>query len=53
MQLSKEEYASLVMPNSDPRADFSIRISHSWKILIVWPGSTLFAQTYLSDNLRS
>ena len=26
---------SLVMPNSDPRTDFSIRTSHPWKILII------------------
>ena len=28
---------NLVMPNSDPRTDFSIRTSHPWKILIVCP----------------
>ena len=27
-----------VMPNSDPRTDFSIRTSHSWKILIIFLG---------------
>ena len=26
---------SLVMPNIDPRADFSIRTSHPWKIIIL------------------
>ena len=30
---------SLVMPNTDPRKNFSIRTSHPWKILIfyIWP----------------
>ena len=30
---------SLVMPNSDPRTDRSIRTLHPWKILIVSPSS--------------
>ena len=31
---------SLVMPNSDPRTDFSVRTSHPWKILIIMGGWT-------------
>ena len=30
---------SLVMPNSDPRTDFSISTSHPWKILILYNSS--------------
>ena len=29
--------SSLVMPNSDPQTDFSIRTSHPWKILFLQP----------------
>ena len=41
---------SLVMPNSDPRTDFSSRTSYSWKILIV---SEIYCSTTHKESLTT
>ena len=45
---------SLVMPNSDPRTDFSIHISHPRKILILFPSlSSLSLPYHISYSLAN